>query len=129
MKQTLTLTKPILINGKQINELSYDPEEITALQFTEACAKATAKIQNSNGIQTIKFRENDYSLHLYLGFYSVIAINPEIDITDLERIKGFDIPKFADIGMLFTLGTSGATSEESSSDVQSENTADTSTQA
>ena len=39
MKDTLTLETPILINGKEISELTYDAKEITALQFSEACSQ------------------------------------------------------------------------------------------
>ncbi|MEE3480291.1 MAG: hypothetical protein VZQ81_09790, partial [Succiniclasticum sp.] len=42
------------------------------------------------------------SLHLYLGYEAIIAENPDIDITDLERIKGHDIMKVVAIGRNFT---------------------------
>lgn len=126
-RNMLTLETPITINGKQVKELTYDPSEITAAQFSEACARSSA-IDKTKSF-SFKFKENDYALHLYLGFMSVIAVNPDIDITDLERIKGFDTLALTDIGMFFTLRRSGATSEESSSDGQSENTPDITEQA
>lgn len=61
--------------------------------------------------------------------FAVIAVNPEIDISDLERIKGFDVLALTDIGMLFTYRRSGATSGEKPSDEPSESTAEHSTQA
>ena len=39
-KKTLKLGEPITINGKQVSELTYDPMEITAAQFSEACARS-----------------------------------------------------------------------------------------
>ena len=81
-KNTLKLGEPITINGKQVSELTYDPMEITAAQFSEACARSSA-INKSKSF-SFKMRENDYALHLYLGMFAVIAVNPEIDISDLE---------------------------------------------
>lgn len=116
MNNKITLQEPITINGKTITELTYDPLEITAHQFSEACARSSAIDKNKSF--SFKMRENDYALHLYLGMMAIIAVNPDIDITDLERIKGFDVLAIADIGMLFTLRRSAATSEESNSEEQ-----------
>ena len=123
-KKVLKLEEPISINGKMVSELSYDPMEITAAQFSEACARSSA-IDKSKSF-SFKMRENDYALHLYLGMFAVIAVNPEIDVSDLERIKGFDVLRLTDIGMLFTYRRSGATSVESDSEKQSETTAESS---
>lgn len=125
-KKTLKLDEPVLIDGKEVSELTYDPMEITAAQFSEACVRSSA-INKSKSF-SFKMRENDYALHLYLGMFAVIAVNPSIDISDLERIKGFDVLKLTDIGMLFTYRRSGATSEENNSEKPSGNTAEPSTQ-
>ena len=124
MKDTIILENPVKINGQEVTELTYDAEEITALQFSEACGRSAA-VDKTKSV-TFKLRENDYALHLYLGFMAVIAVNPSIDITDLERVKGQDILHFANIGMLFTLGRLGGHSEENSLEEPSESTADTS---
>ena len=116
MSNKITLQEPITINGKQVKELSYNALEITAQQFSEACARSSAIDKNKSF--SFKLRENDYALHLYLGMMAIVAVNPDIDIADLERIKGFDVLAIADIGMLFTLRRSVAPSEESSSDEQ-----------
>ena len=116
MSTNLKLHDPILVNGKQVTELTYDALQITAQQFSEACARSAAIDKNKTF--SFKMRENDYSLHLYLGMMAIVAVNPDIDIADLERIKGFDVLAIADIGMLFTLRRSAATSEESNSDEQ-----------
>lgn len=116
MKKTLTLDMPITIDGKQVKELTYDALEITAQQFSEACARSSALDKNKTF--SFKMRENDYALHLYLGMMAVVAVNPSIDISDLERIKGNDVLKLSDIGMLFILRRSEATSGENNSDEQ-----------
>lgn len=126
MRDTLKLEHPIYVNGAEIKELDYDAQEITALQFSEACSRAAA-ISKKNTSVNIKFRENDYSLHLYLGIMAIIALNPQIDISDLERIKGFDILKVTDIGMSFTLRIAAGNSKENDSEKQSENTAESTT--
>ena len=124
-KNTLVLDNPILINGKEVKELTYDPQEITAELFNVACAKSAAMDKTKSF--TFKFKENDHALHLYLGMMAIIAVNPGIDVTDLERIKGFDVLALTNIGHFFTLRREAAVSEENSSDEQSENTASTST--
>lgn len=127
MKETLTLQEPILINGKQVSELTYDAREITNDLFLQACAQSAEL--NKTKTFSLKVRENDYALHLYLGYMAIIAVNPDIDITDLQRIKGFDLLQIADIGLLFIMRRSEVHSEESSSDEQSANTAELSSPA
>lgn len=125
-KNTLVLENPILINNKEVSELTYDPQEITAEQFSIAAAKSSAMDKTKSF--TFKFKENDHALHLYLGMMAIIAVNPDIDVSDLERIKGFDVLSLTNIGHFFTLRRQAAVSEESNSEEHSENTANTSTQ-
>ena len=115
----IKLTYPIMHDGKELHELSYDANAITAEQFLEACALAGAKSKKSNSAVT--FRENDYMLHFYLGCMAIIAANPGLDVMELVKAKGFDTLAITDIGLLFTVRRSAATSEENSSDEQSEN--------
>ena len=125
-KNTLVLDNPILINNELVKELTYDPQEITADQFSLACAKSAA-IDKTKTF-SLKMKENDYALHLYLGMMAIIAVNPHIDVSDLERIKGFDILSLTNIGTFFTLRRQAVPSAESSSGEQSGNTASTLTQ-
>ena len=124
-KGTLKLENPILINGNEVAELTYDPQKITAEHFSIACARSAAL--NKTQSFTFKMKENDYSLHLYLGMMAVIAENPSIDVTDLERIHGFDVLSLTQIGTFFTLRRRVETSAESNSEKPSEITADTTT--
>lgn len=123
-KHTLVLDNPILINGKEVKELTYDPQEITAEQFSVACAKSAA--MDKSKTMTFKVKENDYALHLYLGMMAVIAVNPDIDVSDLERVKGFDILDLTNIGTFFMLRKSAAPSAESDSGSSCEATQNTS---
>lgn len=126
-KHTLVLDNPIMINGNEVKELTYDPQEITAEQFSIACAKSAAMDKSKSF--TFKAKENDYALHLYLGMMAVIAVNPNIDITDLERIHGFDVLDLSNIGTFFIMRKQAVPSPENSSAAPSANTEDTSTQA
>lgn len=126
-KNTLVLDNPILINGKEVKELTYDPQEITAEQFSIACAKA-ASMEKTKTL-TLKVKENDHALHMYLGMMAIIAVNPEIDVSDLERIKGFDILDVTNIGTFFILRRQAEPSEETRSGEPSETTVSTLTQA
>lgn len=126
-KNTLVLDHPIQINGQEVKELTYDPQEITVDHFSIACAKSAA-LDKTRSV-SLKLKENDHALHLYLGIMAVIAVNPQYDITDLERIKGFDVLSLTNIGAFFTLRREAVVSEEHSSAEQSENTANISTQA
>ena len=128
MRKTLKLVHPLLVNGQELTEIDYDAEEIDAVQYSIACQRSAA-ISKSNQSVTIKFRENDNALHMYLGFMAIIAVNPQIDIADLERIKGTDVLNIADIGQVFILRISAAGSQQSSSGEQSETTAEPSTPA
>lgn len=124
---TLVLDNPILINNQEISELTYDATQITAEQFSIACAKSAA-LDKTRSI-TFKAKENDYALHLYLGMMAVIAVNPAYTVEDLERVKGFDVLDLTNIGTFFTMRRSAVPSEPSSSDEQSEDIAVSSTQA
>lgn len=117
MKGILTLKNPILINNKTISEMTYDANEITGALFSEAEAmrKRAAGMKNVSINPAIEF---DFALHLYLGYAAIIAVNPEYDFSDLERIHGGDLMDVMNIGRNFTL-QSGDSSPASSSDKQS----------
>ena len=98
MKKTLTLKRPIIINGTERTELSYDVEAITTDQYLKACSKAA---ESDRGMMSkLKQKENDYALHMYLGYEAIIACNPEIDYEDLKRASGFDVLSFTAGGSL-----------------------------
>lgn len=126
MKNTLKLENPISVNGKKVTEVTYDSNEITASLFSEADArrKMSAGMKNISLSPAVEF---DTSLHLYLGFAAIIAVNSDFDFSDVERIHGIDIMSVVKIGRNFTLKSED--SRPNNSDEQSGATADTSTQA
>ena len=113
--ETITLSNPLEINGKPYSELTYDLDEITIAQFAQAEGKSKSTTKNF-----LTLAEFDYTLQFYLGAYAVIAINPEIDITDIERVHGRDVLAIAEAGRFFTTPLDG--SEQNSSEEPSETT-------
>lgn len=107
MKGIMELKKPIMVNGAEVKELSYDTDEITAALFCEAEARsrAAAGIKNIAIVPTVEF---DFGVHPYLGFAAVIAKNPQIDFSDMERVKGVDLLELMEIGRDFILRSEGS---------------------
>ena len=125
--ETLNLKNPIMINGKEVNTLTYDINEIDALLFADADAKKKA----ATGMKTMSLSpaaEFDPGLHLYLGFAAIIAVNRDIDFADLERMKGKDTMEAMKIGRNFML-SSEEDSTENDSDERSETTPESTTPA
>lgn len=125
MKETLKLKNPIMINNSSVSELTYDTNEITAAMFSEA--EARKNVAANKNVAIVPAAEFDFSLHLYLFFAAVVAVNPGYDFADVERIHGADVVKAMAIGRDFILGSEK--SEGSKSDEPSEPTVKPSTQA
>lgn len=104
MKETLKLKNPILIDGKEVSEVSYDSNEIDGILFAtaESKRKAAAGMRNTSITPAAEF---DFGLHLYLGFAAIVAVNPSYDFSDVERIKGHDVVEVMSIGRNFMLAS------------------------
>ena len=124
--EKLKLGTPLTVNGKKVKELTYDTGAITVAMFAEAEARKLKATTGKAGGSAGAF-ELDYTLHIYLGMMAVIAVNPEIDVNDLERLTGPDVTALMRIGRNFPTSRSVETSEESSSDEPSETTGEPST--
>lgn len=122
----ITLAKPVLINGAEVKEMKYDTDEIDGALYAQA-ENAKMKASGSKGGNLAGAVELDYSLHLYIGFAAVIAVNPAYTFEDMERIKGKSLREFSRIGRGFFIGS--GSSEDDSSDEQSETTPEPTTQA
>lgn len=117
--ESIKLKNPIKIDGKKVAELTYDVNEITPAGFAEAEYRKT-RANGSKGAPSSAAVELDYSLHLYLGFAAILAVNPEYDFSDLERIKGTDVMEVMKVGRNFIID-----SVEKSTDDESENASET----
>lgn len=124
--EVIKLINPLKVNGKELAELSCDMDAIDAEGFIRAEALANAKRNNEGS--TAPLVEVDYGFHLFLAFEGVKAAMPEVDTTDLERVKGRDLVKLMQVGRFFALGADGG-SQESSSDAPSESSQESSTAA
>lgn len=126
-KDTLQLKNPIMIDGKEVTEVTYDSNDIDGILFAtaEAKRKAAAGMKNVSISLSAEF---DIGLHLYLGFAAIVAANPQYDFSDVERIKGRDVVEVMAIGRNFILA-SDQEQQESDSDVPTETTPESTTQA
>lgn len=98
--ETLKLRNPIKINGKEVKKLTYDVNEITVEAFIEAELRKF-NAGSKKGVNAAAM-EMDYSMHLQLGFAAIVAVNADIDYSDLNRLKGYDLISVARIGRSFT---------------------------
>ena len=106
--------------------MSYDTDEISGELYAQAEAHKM-KASGSKGGNLAGAVELDYSLHLYIGFAAVIAVNPSYTFEDMERIKGKSLTEFSKIGRGFFIGSGDSGAD--SSDEQSETTPEPSTPA
>lgn len=130
MKKELKLNNPIEVNGKTLDSLEYDFNEITCELYTMAANYADAKTMqvNQQGRPSAAVMEQNVSLHMYIGMAAVMAVHPEIDVVDLERIKGVDLIRITQLGRNFTIGRSEELLEQDSLEEQSEATPESITQ-
>ena len=110
---SIKLKNPIQINSKEVNELTFDVNEITPAGFAEAEYRKT-RANGSKGAPSSAAVELDYSLHLYLGFAAILAVNPEYDFNDLERIKGADVMEVMKVGRNFIIASAGKSTDDAS---------------
>lgn len=111
----IELTNPIMINGKEVKELTYDPEKINGEMFSEADAMSSSAAA-AKGRITMDLAEFDTSFQFYLGAFAILAVNPEYDISDIERIEGPDIMEIYRIGRNFTRGADAPEEETEKED-------------
>ena len=125
--ETLKLKNPIMIDGKQITEVTHDSNEIDGVLFAtaESKRKAAAGMKNTSITPAAEF---DFGLHLYLGFAAIVAVNPDYDFSDVERIKGHDVVEVMSIGRNFMLASDRG-QQESDSGEHTETTPESTTQA
>lgn len=124
--QTIKLSRPLLVNGREVTELRCDMEAIDADGFIRAEALSNGRRNNQGS--NAAMAEIDYGFHVYLAFEGCVAADPTVDVADLERIRGRDLVQLMKVGRFFALGADGD-SEEGSSDEPSASTQESSTAA
>lgn len=83
----LKLKKPIMINGEEKKEISYDLEAVTAQDKINA-SKNFKKAGNA-----MSFQETDPDYHLYLFAEAAKKCDGSIDISDILRLSAKDSVK------------------------------------
>lgn len=119
--KTIALAHPITVNGKERSTINLDFEALTVDAFTRADSRSHGGEGN-----VLTLMEANGTLHLNLAFEAAIAADQTLDITDLERLKGADIMKFAAAGRFFTL-QSATDSQGETFEAQSESTDESTT--
>lgn len=119
--KTIALAHPITVNGKERSTIDLDFDALTVDAFTRADSRSHGGEGN-----VLTLMEANGTLHLNLAFEAAIAADQTLDITDLERLKGADIMKFAAAGRFFTL-QSATDSTDGTLEAQSESTDENST--
>lgn len=119
--KTIALAHPITVNGKERKTIDLDFEALTVDAFTRAESRSHGGEGN-----VLTLMEANGTLHLNLAFEAAIAADQTLDVTDLERLKGADIMKFAAAGRFFTL-QSATDSPDETSEAPSESTDESTT--
>ncbi len=105
MADKILLSKPIMVNGSDVKELSYDIDSITPEQAMEA-EKRAAMNGASKGLVNFVPGNFNQGYQFYLGCFAIINVNPSIDIMDMARVKGRDYNKIVAVGASFFVDTS-----------------------
>lgn len=112
MSDKITLTKPLLVNGVERTELTYDLESIDLAKLCRADAMKS-KLVGPEGAAAPKVAQVDFALHVCLGMQAVMSVNKDISEEDLLRIKGYDLTQLATIGTRFFIAPESNESEMS----------------
>ncbi len=83
----IKLSKPIMINGKEVKEIAYDFDNFTA----QDKLNAGRKYKSQGGIISVQETDSDY--HLFIFAEAASKVNSEIDITDILRMNAKDSAK------------------------------------
>lgn len=118
-KEILELQVPLKVNGEDLTKLEYDIESISINDLAEI-ENERAKSLGKNAVPSIKPAQSDFVYHIFIGMRAIIKCNPQIDIEDLKRIKGYDLTQISLIGTRFFIPP--ASRELSSSEAPQEDT-------
>ena len=95
--ETLKLTFPLLVNGVNKTELTYDIEAVTV----EGVAKAESHKARFGVTAVGTVAQTDFLLHICLGMQAVLAVNNDITEDDLNRLRQIDVCNLAKVGTRF----------------------------
>lgn len=110
MKNEIGLKTPITVNGQSVRTLYYDFDCFDSDAFFRANDRALSKMKQGRAGAV----ELDYALHLCFAQEAVVIEMPELDINDLERMKGPDLLKLLAAGRDFFMSDSENPPEDES---------------
>ncbi len=84
-KGTLKLRKPLTVDGKQLAQIHYNFDELTALDLIEA-DKDRATMSNN----VVMIEQFDTTAKLCIFARAVSKAMPEVSLADLKRMGGHD---------------------------------------
>lgn len=98
--EKITLNTPILIDGEEVKEFTYDVNAVTNDEYLAAAARR--KVDNSKPTVPI----NDMALLFQWGVQAILSANRDKDWTaeDFNRVKGADNWQIVQIGYSFFTG-------------------------
>ncbi len=107
--QTIKLNYPLLIDGGNIGEISYDYADFKTGDYLAAINR------RKGDMATVANPVNDYALHFALGVGIILASNKDKGWTaeDFGRLSGSDLWQVTQIGLLFFAATPDAAPGES----------------
>lgn len=88
--EKLRLLHPVEVTGVSRREFEYDIERLTVEQFIQCSNRA--------GIMVNKVMEINAALHEQLAKQAIMNVDRDVDIADLDRIKGRDVVSLTRIG-------------------------------
>lgn len=98
MKETLKLSKPVMVDDKELTELQYDFDEMTARDKLKAGAEA--KLNGAGG--GVPELDSDY--HIFLFAKAVSKAMPHVTTEDILRISAKDSMRAAEASRNFFYG-------------------------
>ena len=108
--ETLKLKKPLLVNGKDIHELNYDLDGLTAFDMDRA-----GKLLKDDG-SFANIMEFDSGYHYKLFCVAATKQCPDIAMSDMERLGARDYAAAARSVRRFLLSSSEDLSPEDTSE-------------
>lgn len=108
--ETLVLTKPIMINGVEVNEIKYDFDNFTAKDKM----RAGKRYKKDGGIISVQELDSDY--HLYIFAEAAAKADRNVDLDDILRLNAKDSSRAESLVRDFFFITSEDTSEMNTSE-------------
>ncbi len=111
MKGKIEFSNKFFVRGMEIKSLDYDTNNLTA----EACFMAYERADERANSKSITIYQN-YRAHQEVAIQVLIASNPDLGLVpeDFKTLRGADVMKVYQVGMLFVSGADEPQAQSSS---------------